>query len=162
MELHRCYDENACTVHCTTFLTEPNHFQLRITNWIQCFKNSIKWQAEIHTRRQATQHCCLPSLLGGGDKGFERVEKIFYTGPTRAAKTEQKSLVPARPHDKPNQPTKEGPRDLFHLYSLSPHSPQFQQSPLSSLSGDKSMLAFHRANLGGLLWLVITRGAEPK
>jgi hypothetical protein len=38
-------------------------------------------------------------LLGDGDKGIEKVygrEKIFCTGPTRAAKAEQKSLVPAQ------------------------------------------------------------------
>ncbi len=49
-------------------------------------------------------------------------EKIFCTGPTRAAKAGQQSLVPARGTQ---QPTKKGP---FHLYSLSPHLPQFQDS----------------------------------
>jgi hypothetical protein len=37
---------------------------------------------DTHTKRQATQHGCLPSLLGDGDKGIEIVygeeEKIFY------------------------------------------------------------------------------------
>ncbi len=28
---------------------------------------------ETHTKRQATQHGCLPSLLGDGDKGIEIV-----------------------------------------------------------------------------------------
>ncbi len=28
---------------------------------------------ETHTKRQATQQGCLPSLLGDGDKGIERV-----------------------------------------------------------------------------------------
>jgi hypothetical protein len=35
---------------------------------------------ETHTNRQATQHGCLPSLLGDGDKGIEIVyfeKKIF-------------------------------------------------------------------------------------
>jgi hypothetical protein len=48
-----------------------------------------------HTKRQATQRSCLPSLLGDGDKGIEIVygeeKKIFCTGPPRAAKTEQKA-----------------------------------------------------------------------
>jgi hypothetical protein len=38
---------------------------------------------ETHTKRQATQHGCLPSLQGGGDKGIEKVygeEKIFVLG----------------------------------------------------------------------------------
>ncbi len=45
------------------------------------------------------QHGCLPNLLGDRDKGMEIVydeEIIFCTVPTRAAKAEQKSLVPAR------------------------------------------------------------------
>jgi hypothetical protein len=49
--------------------------------------------------RQATQHGCLPSLLGDGGKGNEIVYgegKIFCTGPTRAAEAKQKSLVPAQ------------------------------------------------------------------
>ncbi len=56
-------------------------------------------ETEINTKRQATQHGCLPSLLGDGDKDIEVVygeEKIFGTGPTRADKAEKKSLVPAR------------------------------------------------------------------
>ncbi len=51
---------------------------------------------------------------------------------TRAAKAWQKSLV--YQHNKPNEPTKEGP---FHLYSLSPQSLIFnsqQGPPLSRLS----------------------------
>jgi hypothetical protein len=47
---------------------------------------------ETHTKRQAAQHGCLPSLLGDGDKGIEIVygekKKIFCTGLTRAAKAE--------------------------------------------------------------------------
>ncbi len=81
--------------------------------------------SETHTKRQATQQGCLPRLKGDGDKGIEIVygeKKIFGTGPTRAVKAEQNLLYR---HDKPNQLTKEGP---FHLFSLSPHSPQFQQS----------------------------------
>jgi hypothetical protein len=48
----------------------------------------------------------------------------FRTGPTRAAKAEQKSLVLAR---QAQQQTKEGPPS--HLFSLSPHSPQFYSHP---------------------------------
>jgi hypothetical protein len=51
---------------------------------------------EKHTKSQATQHGCLPRLLGDGDlcdgdKGNEKVfcvGKIFCTEPTRAVKTE--------------------------------------------------------------------------
>ncbi len=51
---------------------------------------------ETHTKRQVTQH----GLLGIGDKAVEIHctvrKKIFCAGPTRAAKAEQKSPVPAR------------------------------------------------------------------
>jgi hypothetical protein len=52
-----------------------------------------------HTKRQATRHGCLPSLLGDEDIGIEIVygeEKIFCTEPSRAAKAGPKSLVPAQ------------------------------------------------------------------
>ncbi len=46
-------------------------------------------------------------MLGDGDKEIEvvcgEVKKIFCTGSTRAAKTEQKSLVPARQAQRTNQ-----------------------------------------------------------
>ncbi len=45
-------------------------------------------------------------MLGDVDKGIEKVcgeEKIFCTGPTRAAKAEQKSLLPSR-QAQTNQP----------------------------------------------------------
>jgi hypothetical protein len=42
------------------------------------------------------------------------------TGPTRAAKEELKSLVPARQAQETNT-------GRFHMYSLSPHLLQFQQ-----------------------------------
>jgi hypothetical protein len=63
-------------------------------------------QPETHTKRQATQHGCLPSLMGDGDKGIEILyseEKVICTKPTRAAKP------------KINQ---QGP---LHLYSFEEH-----------------------------------------
>jgi hypothetical protein len=69
---------------------------------------------------------CLPSLLGDGNKGTEIVyggeKNILYWAYYRAAKAEQKSLVPARWAQGTNQGRSP------HLFSLSPHSPQFQQS----------------------------------
>jgi hypothetical protein len=59
-----------------------------------------------HTQRQATQHGCLPSFLGDGDKGIEIVydeEKICCTGPSRAATRQKINLLYW--HDKPNEPT---------------------------------------------------------
>ncbi len=45
------------------------------------------------TKRQATQHGCLPSLLGDGDMNWNdlRWVKTFCTAPTRAAKAEQRT-----------------------------------------------------------------------
>jgi hypothetical protein len=41
-------------------------------------------EPETHIKRQATQHDCLPSLLGDGDKGIEKVygedKKYFVLG----------------------------------------------------------------------------------
>ncbi len=61
-------------------------------------KNTPKYVSapETHTKRQATQHGCLPSMLSDGAKELKQctVRKIiFCTGPTRAAKAEEKSLV---------------------------------------------------------------------
>jgi hypothetical protein len=63
---------------------------------------------------------------------------MLYCADYRAAKAAQKSIVAARrvqrtnqgrtPFFCTNQPTKEGPRDLIPLYSLSPYSAQFRQS----------------------------------
>ncbi len=76
-----------------------------------------------------------PACWEMGTKELKRCmvrKKIFFSGPTIAAYSIQKSLVPARQFQRTNKET------LFHLYSLSPHLPQIQQSagpPLPSLSG---------------------------
>ncbi len=79
-----------------------------------------------YIKRQALQHDCLPSLLGGKNKWTEIVcgeENIIWTGPTRAAKAGQNSLVPTQ------QAVTDQPRkDPFHLNSISLHLPQFQKS----------------------------------
>ncbi len=82
---------------------------------------------ETHTKRQANQLGCLStvsSLLGDGVKRIELVygeeKNILYwadlsnQGRTKISCTDMTSPT--------NQPRK----DLFHLYSLSPQSPQFQ------------------------------------
>ncbi len=54
---------------------------------------------ETHTKRQATQH-------DGGGKVIEIMyveDKVFCTGPTRTAKTGQKSLVPAQQIQRTNE-----------------------------------------------------------
>ncbi len=81
----------------------------------------------IHTKRQATQHGCLPSLHDG-DWGIEIVygegKQIFCTG--------NKSLF--YQHVKPNEPTKEGP--LSFVLFESPLTSQFQLSAgVTPLSG---------------------------
>ncbi len=80
-------------------------------------KSQWSLRTETHTKRLATQHSCLPSAGRWGQRKQLKCVKIFCTRPTR--------------------PTNQQPRkDPFQLYSLSPHSPQFQQGPpLSSLSG---------------------------
>ncbi len=65
-----------------------------------------------HTKRQATQHDCLPTvpiLVGDGDKRIEILmvygeeKKYFYWADYRAAEAEQKSLVPAKQAKRINQ-----------------------------------------------------------
>jgi hypothetical protein len=84
----------------------------------------IMVQPETHTKRQATQHGSLSSLLGDGNKRIEIVngeEKLFCTGRLEQLRLNKNLLYL---HDKPNEPTKEDP---FHLHSLNPLSPQLQQ-----------------------------------
>ncbi len=91
---------------------------------------------ETNTKRQATQHGCRPSLVGDGGKGIEIVygegKKIFCTGLTRASKTEQKSLVPARQAQRTNQRRTNFICTLWVSIHLSFNSQQ--GPPLSSLS----------------------------
>ncbi len=65
---------------------------------------------ETHTKRQATQHGCLPSLLGDGNKGIEieygeEGNKIVL-GQLKQPRQNKNLLFR---HDKPNEPTKKGP-----------------------------------------------------
>ncbi len=91
---------------------------------------------ETHTKRQATQHGCLPRLLRYGDKGIE-IEydwgKIFCTGPTSAAKAKQKSLVRTRQGQRTNQG--KTPIDCILWVPIHPSFNSQQGPPLSSLSG---------------------------
>ncbi len=106
------------------------------------FATSAVRCSETHIKRQATQHGCLSSWLGNGDKGIGKVygeEKIFCTGPTRAAKAGQDSNLLYR-HDKPNETTKKGLILICSLWDPIHLSFNSQQgTPLSSLSGDVLM-----------------------
>jgi hypothetical protein len=86
----------------------------------------------MYTERQATLHGCLPSLLDDWDTKKLKLcamrKNILYRADYRAAKAEQKSLV----YDK-TSPTNQPRKDPFHLSSLSPLSPQFQQQGQHSL-----------------------------
>ncbi len=82
-------------------------------------------------RERATQHCCLPSFLGDGEKGIEIVfvkeTNILYQADNSSqARTKISCAGTTSPS---NQPRK----DPSHLYSLSPYSPQFQQSVATPL-----------------------------
>jgi len=97
-ETHTQPDNDNCGIFCTD--DKPLSWALSPVKGV--FSMACLWGGpKTHIKRQATQHGCLPSLLGDGYKGSEKVyeyseEKIFCTGPTRAARAEQKSLVPAR------------------------------------------------------------------
>jgi hypothetical protein len=57
-----------------------------------------------------TQHYCLPSLLGDGDKGIKIVfgedKNILYWAELEQPRQNKNLLYQ---HNKPNEPTKEGP-----------------------------------------------------
>ncbi len=61
---------------------------------------------ETHTKRQATQHDCLPSFLGGGDKGIERVYGDFVLGRQEQPRQNKNLLYQ---QDKPEEKNNEGP-----------------------------------------------------
>jgi hypothetical protein len=99
-----------------------------------------RWKPETHTKRQASLHGCLHSLLGDRDKGIEIVygeEKIYFVLGRLEQQRQNKNLVYRHGKPKPR-------KDAFHLYSLRSHSPQFQQSAgatlLCSLSGGNTHL----------------------
>ncbi len=69
-----------------------------LTRWCNQL-NSVIFAPETHTKKQANQHGCMPVGWWGQRNWNNEVcgeeKKIFCSGPTREAKTEQKSLVPA-------------------------------------------------------------------
>jgi hypothetical protein len=93
-------------------------FPLCVLSWLS--------HPQTNTKRQATQHGILPSLLGDRDKGIvivygEETNILYWADKISQGRTKFLCTCTASPT---NQPRK----DSFHLYSLSPHSPQFQQS----------------------------------
>jgi hypothetical protein len=64
--------------------------------------------SETHPKRQATQHGCLPSWLGDGGKGIEKVNGEEKLG--RLEQPRQKKNLLYR-HDMPNEPRE----DPFYL-----------------------------------------------
>ncbi len=78
----------------------------------------------LREKRPSTAAC--PACGGDEDRGIEILygeEKNIFTEPIRAANAEKKSLVPAWQTKRSNQGN-----NSFHLYSFSPHSPEFLQS----------------------------------
>ncbi len=91
---------------------------------------------DTHTRRQATQHGCLPSLLGdGGQMNLNIVwwKKFLSTVPAeQSSQGRTKYLVPAR---QAQQATRKGPFSFVLFESpFTPVSKSQQGPPLSSLS----------------------------
>ncbi len=93
------------------------------------WRHTFKGQSQPGRRHGSTRAMTLPvtrdpaQLAGWWGKGIEIVyseEKVFGTGPTRAAKAEQKFLALARQAQRTNQG-----KTPFILYSLSPHHLSF-------------------------------------
>ncbi len=85
------------------------------------------WQNQRYIFLETGDSAWLPAQLAGdGDKGIEIVygkEKIYFVLGRLEQPRQNKNLL--NQHDKPNEPTK---KELFLMYSLRPHLPQFQQS----------------------------------
>ncbi len=111
------------------------------------------YQIQLETQRQATQYDCLPRLLGDGD--YNKVKKcavrriIFCTGLTRGAKAGQKIYCTGT--TSPTNQIRKDP-DPSHMFSKSPHLPQFQQStkaaPLCAEILEQSLGARQRVGIG--------------
>jgi hypothetical protein len=89
-------------------------------------------------------------LLGDGDIGIEIVygeEKIFCTGPARAAKTNKICTGTTSPKNQPG-------KNPLHLSFLCPHSPQFQVPTVSR--GHPSLVSLIET------YLVIVEGEEGR
>ena len=102
---------------------------------------------ETHTKRQATQHDCLPSSLAMGTKELKycRVWKtIFCTGANQSSQGRTKNSCKGL-----TSPTNPPAKDPFHFYSLNPLLPQFEQSagsiPLQTLWIPLKLLKNHHS-----------------
>ncbi len=87
----------------TSPTNQPRNHPFIGTSWVYLTSVSTVSSFLQRTKRQATQHGCLP-ISGRWGQGRTKISCPGTTGPT-------------------NQ-LRKGP---LHLYSLSPHSPQFQQ-----------------------------------
>jgi hypothetical protein len=113
---------------------------------IYCINNGSHWQKrnypklrwaycpelfppETYIQRQAALPDCPPRLLADGDT-YMYIEIVYRAHQNRQGRIKVSCTGTTNPTNKPR-------KDPFHLYSLSPHSPQFQQSaraiPLWSL-----------------------------
>ncbi len=128
----RCYLSTRKT--CSTFSRGNDSLLPRTTlsHTVSISDTLTSQNGNPETQRQATQHACLPSLVGDGnrDTGWELIKwnsvgdvmNILY----RADKSSQgmtKIYCTGTTSPKNNQR-----KDPLHLYSLSPHASQFQQS----------------------------------
>jgi hypothetical protein len=71
-------------IDCVCPVTIINHIDKQdIGNFNMKEQSAWGFRPETHIKRQVTQHGCLPSLLGDGDKGNEKVyseEQYFVLG----------------------------------------------------------------------------------
>jgi hypothetical protein len=96
-------------------------------------KEVLPWLVLFDRRIQSTQHGCLPSLLVDGGKRIEKVyseEKKFALDQLEQPRLNKNLLYW---HDKPKEPTKEGPLSFVLFESLF--------SSVSTVSRDHPSLA---------------------
>jgi hypothetical protein len=89
-------------------------------------KKKIEVCDQRHTlkdRRPSTTACPTCWTMGTKELKYCMVKKEYFVLDQLEQSRQINDLL--YQDDMPNEPTKEGP---FHLYSLSPHSPQFQET----------------------------------
>jgi hypothetical protein len=124
------------SVQCTCFFDRAKSFTM-IFQTVEKGDGGPPTQRHIlRDKRTSTAACPLPSLLGDGDKGIEIVygeeKNYFVLGRLEQPRQNKISFTVM------TSPTNQLRMDPFHSYSLSPHTPLFQQSagatPFYSLS----------------------------
>jgi hypothetical protein len=111
---------------------------------LRCLLEDYCYRRHKLIKRQATRHDCLSSWLGTYVKVYGDKKKYFVLG--RLEQPRQDKNLFYRPHDKPNEPTKEGPLSYVLLVSPFASVSTFRRGHPSLVSLDCYILDEIRRN----------------